>query len=75
MVPEMESGTQKGVLTMATQIMKLDIPYNGTWKILDHQEGPTRFYLYYEKAGSRSLKGKFTCIVDCLNYITNLARK
>lgn len=55
---------------MKKQIMKLDIPYNGTWRIIQNdKEQSNKFCVYYEANGHRKLIQKYGDIASCLHCV------
>lgn len=56
---------------MTRQIMKLSIPYNGTWKvIMDDSEKNNKFKVYRIADGHTKLIQKYGDIASCLHCIT-----
>ena len=56
---------------MTKQIMKLSVPYNGTWKIIrDDKDIIHQYHVYYETYEHRKLMQKYTCVLDCLRFVT-----
>lgn len=56
---------------MTRQIMKLNVPYNGTWKvIMDDSDRFNQFRVYRETNGHKKLMEKYGDIASCLHFIT-----
>ena len=56
---------------MTKQIMKLEIPYNGTWRIIrDDSDKYNPYRIYRETNGHRKLIDKYGDIASCLHCIT-----
>lgn len=55
---------------MTKQLMKLSIPYNGTWRIIQNDaERFNQFIVYHEHDGHRKLLQKYADMASCLHYI------
>ena len=56
---------------MTKQIMKLDIPYNGTWKVIhDDNRKCNQFSVYYIRDGHRRLIERYGDLTSCLHCVT-----
>lgn len=56
---------------MTKQIMKLDIPHNGTWKIVrDDNRKCNQFSVYYIRDGHRRLIERYGDLTSCLHCVT-----
>lgn len=56
---------------MTKQIMKLVVPYNGTWKVVqDDSEKYNQFRVYRISDGHQKLIDKYGDVASCLHCIT-----
>ena len=61
---------------MKKQIMKLCIPYNGSWKIvMDDSTIFNKFDVYRIADGHTKLMQRYHCVADCLHYILEQTTK
>ena len=54
---------------MTKQIMKLTVPANGTWRIIQNESDMNQFSVYYERDGHRKLISRHSCIQNALQAI------
>ena len=56
---------------MTKQLMKMTIPYNGTWRIIqDNASYYNQFSVYYESNGHKKLLQRYGDMASCLHFIT-----